>query len=170
MKRWAVGNVRTGHEFDVADRIKKECGAEVYCPKYTTKGQRRRGQAGRESAERAALPSYLFIRHDTIEDREIIYQDSRFHYFITDWLNRIITITGEVIEEMRSRELLGAYQPRFVSGPVFLIGETVKVPDGPWKSMRGQVIAVNRGRYLLDNLDFTKGVWFSGLQLLGKAV
>lgn len=168
MKRWAVGNVRTGEELGVARRL-DEFGVETYCPIFTRTVRPARKRRPVE-VEKAAFQGYLFVNERTIMDPEEIYRDSRFHYFIRDWENELVLLQDAVIEEMRSRALLGAFQPRYTSGPQFAIGEVVKVPGGPCGGMKGQVVAMSRGHYLLDNLDFTKGVWFSGLQLLKESL
>ena len=165
---WHVANVQTGQELPVAERMKKECGAKVYCPKYTATVRPARKRKPID-VERAALPSYLMVEQNSIDDPEAIYRDSRFRYFV-QFGEYLATVCQCMIDEMQSRELLGAFQPRFHAGPSFAIGEIVKVPDGPYKSYRGQVVAMHRGNYRLDNLDFTRAVWFSGLLLLKQSV
>lgn len=164
---WLVGNVRTGQELDVADRM-SEIGVESYCPIETRMVRPAKKRKPME-VKRAALPGYLMVKRETIDDPETIYQDSRFHYFV-QFDEYLATVCQCMINEIRSREVLGAFQPLFVSGPVFGKGEVVKVPDGPCGGMRGMVVAASRGHYLLDNLDFTKAVWFEGLKLLRHSV
>ncbi len=170
MKRWAAASVRTGSEIPLAEHL-REAGHEIYCPQYIP-GRRPAGKRWPifDGEPKAGLPGYLFIDHTTIMDPEGIYRDRRFHYFIRDVVGAFVLLEDEIVDEMREREALGAFQERSEGGPVFCEGETVRVPRGVYEGWRGHVKEVRGAVVRLDGLDFTRPVWFTALTLLRESV
>lgn len=174
--KWYVARVSTGSETKL-NALCDEIGVESYCPLSRQKGPRRRGEQGREAIERPALQGYLPIKAVTVEaseTREKLYRERDFFDFLRDVTNEIAAMDDEELNPLRAMEK--AEPVKFISGPVFYIGEVVKVPynnghvSKAFWNMVGQVVGVKNGRYCLGGHDFTKETWFSGCQLLKPAV
>ena len=175
MTDWVVAILRTGSEKRMHDRC-REIGVESYCPMLKRK-RRAPGKATRERFEEPAIPGYLPVRAahvEASETREELYREPDFYDFIRDVTDQIATMDDEALDPLRAME--NAEPVKFISGPMFYLGEIVKVPySNPnvpkafW-NMIGKVVAVNRGRYCLGGHDFVKETWFSGCQLLKPAV
>ena len=174
---WVVGKVRTSSESKVKEKL-EEIGVEAYCPMERKKGPRRRTDGTREAIERAAIPGYLPIRAAHVVDaHEALEQEPDFYDFLRDVTNEIATMADEALNPLRQME--NAKPVKFISGPVFYLGEVVKVPyESPnvmkafW-GMTGQVVSVKNGRYciaLRDKLsNRTLDTWFNGWQLLASS-
>ena len=174
---WVVGKVRTNSESKIAGTL-EEIGVEAYCPVVRQKGSRRT-DGTREAIERPALSGYLPIRAAHVDDaRETLEDEPDFRDFIRDINYEICRMLDSALDPLRSMEK--AEPVKFIAGPVFYLGEVVKVPyNSPhvlkafW-GMTGQVVSVKNGRYCLalrDNVsDRTLDTWFTGLQLLKPAV
>lgn len=174
---WIVGKLRTGSEASMSRRL-EDIGVEAYCPMERQKGPRRRGENGREAIERPALPGYLPIKEATVaraETWEWLDREGDFYDFIRDVNNEFARMHDEDLNLLRSMEK-NSEPVRFIAGPVFYLGERVKVPyNSPhvakaWWGMIGQVVNVRNGRYCLGGQDFKMEAWFSGCQLLKSAV
>lgn len=172
---WLVGRLRTGTEKRMAHRL-EGIGVETYCPMERQKGPRRRGEPGREAREHPALPGYLPIKEATLVNAwEWLDRDGDFYDFIRDVNNDLARMMDKDLNPLRTMEKNG--EPvRFIAGPVFYLGEWVKVPyNSPhvhksWWGMVGQVVNARNGRYCLGGQDFKMEAWFSGCQLLKPAV
>jgi hypothetical protein len=174
---WLVGKLRTGSEERMSGRL-GDIGVEAYCPMERQKGPRRRGEPGREAIERPALPGYLPIREATLASPdawEWLDRDGDFYDFIRDVNNDLARMLDLDLNPLRSMEK-HSEPVRFISGPVFYLGERVKVPyNSPhvakaWWGMIGQVVNKRNGRYCLGGHDFKMEAWFSGRQLMNSAV
>lgn len=179
MTDWAVAILRTGSEKRMHDRC-REMGVESYCPMLKRK-RRAPGKATRERYEEPALSGYLPVRAahvEASETREELYREPDFYDFIRDITHEIATMDDEALNPLRAME--NAEPVKFISGPMFYLGEIVKVPYGnsnvskAFWSRKGQVVNVWRGSYCLALRDEvsnrTLEVWFSGCQLLKPAV
>ena len=174
MTDWAIAILRTGSEKRMHHRC-KEIGVESYCPMLRQKGRRRRGEPGREAIERPALAGYLPVRGEHVDDaREGLDWDSDFRDFLRDIDDAIAFIRDSELDPLRAMEK--SEPVKFISGPVFYLGEKVKVPYGnesvskAFWSREGTVVAVKNGRYCLGGSQFPLETWFSGCQLLKPAV
>ena len=175
MSDWVVGKVRTNSESKIAGTL-EEIGVEAYCPMLKRK-RRSPGSAVRERIEEPALPGYIPIRAahmEAPESREELYRNPDFYDFIRDVSHAVVLMMDSALDPLRAME--NAEPVKFISGPAFYLGETVRVPPNnghvlkAFWGMKGQVVSVKNGRYCLGGHDFTKETWFSGCQLLRPAV
>lgn len=77
---WLIGAVSTGAEQKVSERL-RETDQEVFYPKAITMtrvGDRRR----MAKVEKPRYPSYIFVRAETVDFLDPVYQDSRFRGFL----------------------------------------------------------------------------------------
>lgn len=152
---WAVGNVRTGAEIDVATRLRGD-GLRVYCPRFEKfVRQRRWRRRKRQAVFRAVFPGYLFVRTDTIVDLEAVYDTLGFHYFIRND-DRLSLLRNDVIRDLRALERRGVLLPTSIESlfEQFVIGAVVKVLDGPFGGMLGVVDSEDQGRVIVKGYDF----------------
>lgn len=172
MTDWFVGKVRPYSEAKLAGTL-EEMGVEAYAPVIRQKGTRRR-DGTREAIERPALQGYLPIRAAHVEASwEWLEQEQDFRDFLRDVTNEIATMPDEQLNPIRAMEQ--SKPVKFVSGPMFYIGEIVKIPYGSERvpkafwSRIGQVVSARNGRYCLGGHDFAMEAWFSGSQLLANS-
>lgn len=151
-KRWAIAKVHTGAEIDVAKRLEVD-GCEIYCPRYTWLF-RPRGRRKPIERETAILAGYVFVNRDTISDSERIINWSDFHYFLM-FNNEWALLPDAALDGMRKLEACRVLeQPQKVAMP-FKVGDRVRVADGPFGGMKGEVQFTIPGRAILLGGDFT---------------
>ena len=147
-RRWAVGNVNTGSEIKVADRLEKD-GLEVYCPRFEAlvRPRKYRKNRERETVEKAVFPGYLFVNNDTIANLEAVYDTPGFHYFIRNE-DRLSLLHDDAIDALRALEGEGVLLPTNIKALIgqFAAGDLVKVCEGSWGGMVGAVVCVDMGR------------------------
>lgn len=155
---WAVGETRPGHETAVKKRWTNHC--EVYLP-VVQQWRRPAGKRAKELVDWPLFTGYLFINVDTVTDPDPLYADSGLLHFIdidgpTKWIKPVLT--DEKIGEVRSLEGQATVEPMRRPLPVFVIGEQVKIPDGPFAGFTGWVVG----------LDGKRRVWID-LNLFGRS-
>lgn len=171
----AVANVRTGAEIAMTEWL-QETGRAAYCPTASCKGKRQPGGA-RETVVKAAFPGYLFVAADTIGYADDIFRDPRFNYFLRTTPEEIMAgkkhglVSDKNIGVLRTLESRGVFQPNGAGKPRFRTGELLRVPDGVFGGMTGEVVMTEGAAVWLDGYDFTVRVRFDdGLQLVSEAV
>lgn len=156
-RRWAVGNVHTGSEIDVANRLQGD-GMETYCPRFEKPVRRRRQwhRRERETVVKAVFPGYLFVNADTIANLEAVYETPGFHYFIRneDRLSLLHDAAIEALKALEGRGVLIATSVRELVAQ-FLPGDVVRVDDdGSWSGMTGPVFSQDEGSVVVWGGDF----------------
>lgn len=160
---WAVGWVATGHEIEVAERLRDTGLAETYCPRFRElRGPWRRREAFEEI--KAVFPGYIFAVAESIGNAEAIYEIPEFHYFLR-WEEdgRLQTVLDEAIEAVKDLERRGILLPTSIESLVasFAMGQRVKVVSGPFGGMVGTVVSEDSGRVMVAGGDFTFGTELS---------
>lgn len=152
LRRWAVGNVHTGNEVEVIERLERD-GLEVYCPRYVRKIKRRRKVT---EIEKAVFPGYLFIDDATIGNEESVYEVEGFHYFLRYPEGGKKYVRDSAIDGLRALERRGVFLPTSLDALIakFTVGDKVKVDGGPFGGMCGTVISEAKGRAMVAGVDF----------------
>ncbi|MGI9489321.1 MAG: hypothetical protein ACR2RF_26225 [Geminicoccaceae bacterium] len=167
---YVVGRVQRNTEIKLAEDVEK-MGVDVCCPTKTSKGRRRRGEQGRETVKRPALPNCLVVDEEAWEDpekRDGLSRDSRFYGFMKVGQD-IAKIREAIVDEFKSRKIWDHDEVEFYSGPlwypVFYRGDRVTIKGGPWQGLKAEVIERKAGRYRINNMELTYPVELDGLQL-----
>ena len=155
-RRWAVGNVHTGAEIDVARQITRE-GATVFCPIYTFKTRRRGpGRNEERKIECAVWPGYLLVDSTTITNEEKLRYIPDFHYFLYYPTGHKKLVSDAIVEGLRALEKSGALTPQDMEtlmGRV-PIGSEIRVMDGIVGGWRGIVRRVTGDYARVQGIDF----------------
>ena len=160
MRRWAVGNVHTGQEINVASQITRE-GATVFCPIYTFK-TKRRGPGRNEQREisKAVWPGYLLVDSTTITNEEKLRYIPDFHYFLFYPTGHKKLISDAIVGGLRALEKSGALTPQDMEtlmGRV-PVGSEIRVGGGIFGGWRGIVGRVSENYARVEGGDFTFSV------------
>lgn len=156
LRRWAAGRVETGHEPDVEHSLQDQ-GCVVYLPRTLADTRRKREIV-------PAYPGYLLLDIHTVANARLA-DERRFYGFVT-FGGCIPLLKDEDVARIREWEALGAHMPDDTAIPMFLVGELVKVPGGPFGGLTGRVVMSRPGRVWLDGYDFTTVVSFPDLTLI----
>lgn len=157
-RHWAVGNVETGEEPKVAQRLKND-GLEVYLPLFEKPVRRRqwhKPRRKRETVEKAVFPGYLFVDTDSITNMEAVYETPGFHYFLRNSGN-LSLLPGLVIDGLRALEgrgVLVATSIRELTSQ-FFAGDRVRVGAGIFEGYTGWIESQDRDRVIVAGGDFT---------------
>ncbi len=160
--RWAVGNIRTGRESELA-MVLAQRGREVYFP-IETCWRRRRWNCKSEAVEMAAMPGYLFILDSTIGDTEELYALENFRYFLRTAAGNLHMLSEDDIDWMREK-MEKVEKPAAASLRLFDLWQRVRVPEGPFGGMRGVVTGIMKRHVWVGGGDFPKPVLFPTLLL-----
>lgn len=146
--RWAVGQVLAGHEIVAQQRLTLH-GCTAYLPVVT----RLCRPAGRRKPEPVLIPlwpGYLFLDTRTVDDWGLVHDVRWILGFLGDE-GRPAVLTDQAIDQVRGIEAEGAVEPVTAPLPVFVVGELVRVPDGPMTGFRGRVVGPDgKDRVWLD--------------------
>ena len=117
---WLIGAVTTGAEKNVSERL-REAEQEVFYPKVTTM-TRPHGRRCLAKVERPRYPSYLFVRAESVDFMDPVYQDSRFRGFLKV-ADRVGLIHEDEIAEMKAWDgciapVVERIKPKFKDGDV----------------------------------------------------
>ena len=156
-RRWAVGNVNTGSEIKVAKRLGAD-GLEVYCPRFEMLRRRQWHKRERETVEKAVLPGYLFVNAETIRNEEAIYDVADFHMFLRYAASGAKKLLhDDAIERLRALEKKGIIKATSIEALIaqFAAGDLVKVCEGSFGGLVGEVVSVDKGRVTVEGQDFT---------------
>ena len=160
---WAACKVYTGKEVEMALRL-GAMGHEAFCPTYkrTIRPVRKRKAYEKISGMHAG---YVYLNISTVENLEEIYREPDFHYFVR-FGDKWSLIAESMIEAMVAQAARGMFEPSSVKAPLsFKIGDKVRVREGPFGGLRGEVAAIIGGRITVMEGDFTKPVEFPAEQL-----
>lgn len=141
LRRWAVAKVHTRAETVVADQITRE-GATVFCPIYTFKTKRRGpGRNEERKIECAVWPGYLLVDSTTITNEEKLRYIPDFHYFLYYPTGHKKLISDAIVGGLRALEKSGALTPQDMETLMGRVpmGSWVRVMEGDWMSMEGEV-------------------------------
>ena len=161
---YAVAHVRTNDEQNVSERL-LEIGVSSYCPKGSWRVSN--GRRRRQRVERAAFPGYIFVEAGTVGYSDRVYDVAGFYDFLRvqgEWY------LMESIDYIRSLEERGAFSQKNKGKPGFTIGEVLRVPDGVFGGMEGEVVAQQDGFVWLSGYDFKYTMRINGLTLFGQHV
>jgi transcription antitermination factor NusG len=154
--RWYALAAETGWEELVARRL-RAAGHESYCPIEATRPLRRRSTSAPRRV--AFLPGYLFAR---LALPRIELRDRRGVIGLVRGAGAVMALPDPVIAAIRACEdrdgvIRGARAPALMFAP----GAPVKVTDGAWAGLVGEVMTMRgpeRARVLLGRLTTTIGV------------
>jgi transcription antitermination factor NusG len=147
---WHVVETLTGWEEMVARRIARG-GIEVYCPLEERRLQRR----GRVRRVRAPwLPGYLFVR---LTRPALLLSDRRGVIGLLRGAGEIAILPDGLVETIRARaDTDGVIRARRAPDVSFGAGERVRVIDGAWTGLVGEVVRLSgaaRVRVLIGTLN-----------------
>ncbi len=138
---WLVIYTKPRNEKKVAERL-AEKGFEVYCPLVTTI---RQWSDRRKKVKVPLINSYLFIRVAE-HRRDEVLQDPGVVRFIF-WLGRPAVVREEEIEALK--DILDIGSDIQVSNQEFERGQLVKIGEGAFKGLDGEIVDVDRNIIVL---------------------
>lgn len=160
----AVAIVRAGDEHKFAERL-TEAEQDAFVPTVTTI-TRPSGMRFPVKTERPRFPSYLFVKADTINYLDPVYQDSRFRGFLKV-AHEIGFVPDSVIRALRAWD--GCEVLPDPEKHPFAPGELVRVLGGVFGDMKGHVEVRNQEVWL-NGYDFTVAVQIADLKILERYV
>ncbi len=123
MKNWYVINTKPKKEFQV-ERLFTEGGIEIYNPKYM-----------HDDRVKPFFPGYEFIFFD-FPDQYRLVKYTRGVKKVVGVREIPVPIPGEVIQEIKSREVDGLIEiDKYGEKPE--VGDEIEVVEGPLKGLRG---------------------------------
>jgi transcription antitermination factor NusG len=155
-RRWYAVAADTGWEEIVARRLSM-VGYESYCPIEQARPRRRRSTTAPTRA--AWLPGYLFAR---LVQPRLELRDRRGLIGLVRGAGEIVALPDPVIDAIRGCEGRdGVIRTRSAVRLKFAPGDSVKVTDGSWAGLIGEVLTMRgpeRARILFGRLKTTIGV------------
>ncbi len=138
---WLVIYTKPRNEKKVAERL-QENGFEVYCPLVTTI---RQWSDRKKKVKVPLINSYLFIKIPA-HRRDEVLQDPGVVRFIF-WLGKPAEVREEEIEAIK--DILDYGSDIQVSNDEFKKGQLVKIAEGTFKGLDGEVLDVNKNIIVL---------------------
>lgn len=164
LRPWAVGQVETGAELSVRDRVAEMC--DVYLPVVTRLIRPARLRVAVERQE-PMLPGYLFVDLRTVPDFSAIRDEPGFLYFV-GMDGRPSRMSEEDLDEVKAVEGEADFRPQGKPLVLFVDGDVVRVKEGPFGDMQAGVSVDGRGQITLSGHDFPRAVQWSDLTNLEK--
>ena len=159
---WAVGHVDAGNEPAVRDRLANRC--QVYLPVVTRLVRPARLRKAIERQE-AMLPGYLFVDLRTVSDFAPIVDEPGFHYFVGQD-GRPSRMSEDELDKVRAVE--GDMRAQGKPLTLFVDGDVVRVKDGPFGGMEGEVRVGRNGGIVLIGYNFSVPTQWTDLTNLEK--
>lgn len=147
---WAVGHVLAGHEVSVQNRLRLQ-GCSAYLP-VVARLTRPAGKRKPELVEVPLIPTYLFLDTRTVDDWGRVHEVRSILYFL-GCDGRPVLLDDAKLDPIRSIEAEGAVESVTEPLPVFVIGERIRILDGPFGGLRGFVERFRDGRLRLHEGD-----------------
>lgn len=161
---WAIARTPAGQEMYFAERL-ETAGQTAFVPTVTVVariGSRRCLQ----KVQRARFPSYLFVKADTIQYLDMVYEDRRFRGFLKV-AHQIHFVEDGAIRAIRAWKGYEVDIPPVQAA--FAPGELLRVLEGICGGMKGEVMQRTDGIWL-NGYDFPKAFQFTDLKNLTKHV
>ena len=153
---WGIGAVRTSEELRVGNRLRVE-GVDFYCPQIRVRGRvgprRRVGYR-----DLPAFPGYLLLYWPTVQNLEALDLIPGFYGLMRRASGIFHHLSDDAVEAIRGAEMRRMLMAEFTEDAPFLIGDKVRVEEGPFTGYEGYVVGMQSKGVMVAGGAFRYGV------------
>ena len=162
IKRWYILWTTTLRNIRLIEHIVHSCGAKLWVPTFENIS------LTGETEQIALYPSYYFVYADVkqcVQIRSLIssrkYSGINFLWIGEEQEKRLCYLKTEEIERIKFMEKNYTNNKFFGFNPKFKVGATVKIANGPFAGVKGEITKVKSTEVLLDISDKGIQLWCS---------
>jgi len=147
MKNWHVLYTKPRNEKKVTERLTEQ-GFEMYCPLVKTM---RQWSDRKKKVQVPLFPSYIFANIEETARRKLLHDPGVLNFVY--WLGNPAIVREEEMEAIKKIAARG--EDIHVTGSGFEKGQFVKIPEGPFKGLSGQIDKVDSRKVIVyvEQLD-----------------